>query len=153
MKARGLKVPRPCTVCTHPDRPGIDQRLLAGEPNRRIAAQCAVTEQALRRHKADHVPARLARAAEAKEVASAGSLLEQMRALQEKTLAILEAATDQRTALAAVAQVRGNVQLLAELTGMLATQPTVQIAVVEVPPRACGRDSRGPASPERQTRG
>lgn len=41
---------RTCTICAHPDREAIDKALLEGKlSNRRIAAQCAVTENALRR--------------------------------------------------------------------------------------------------------
>ena len=30
-------VPRTCTICTHADRPAIDQALISGEPYRHIA--------------------------------------------------------------------------------------------------------------------
>ena len=43
--------------------------------------------------------------------------------------ALIDAAENQRTALAAVSQARGNIQLLAEMTGELAAQPTVNILV------------------------
>lgn len=122
-------MPRVCTVCTHSERDAIDADLVAGVPNRRIATQRVVSEAAVRRHKADHLPARLVKAAEKKEVATAAGLLEQMRALQAKTLAILDAATDHRISLGAIREARGNVALLAELTGQLATQPTVNVLV------------------------
>jgi len=92
-----------------------------------------VTEQALRRHKADHLPTQLVKAAEAKTVASADSLLTQVRALQEETLRILLGAADQRTALAAIAQARGNLQLLAQLLGELAAQPSTTVNVLISP--------------------
>lgn len=127
-------MPRTCTVCSHAQRSEIDQALATGSGTlRNIAKQFGPSAAALLRHKRDHLPAHVAKAAEAKEVASASDLLAQMDALQAKTLAILEAAKDPRTALAAVQQARGNLQLLAELTGRLATQPIVQVAVVELP--------------------
>ncbi|MGH7530535.1 MAG: hypothetical protein ACREMN_09160 [Gemmatimonadales bacterium] len=126
-------MPRVCTICRHADRAAIDEALLAGEPLRDIARRVAVSKDALARHKADHLPAHLVKAQEAREVASAGDLLAQMQALQAKTLAILEAAKDPRTALAAVQQARGNLELLAEMIGTLAHQPTIQVAVVELP--------------------
>ncbi|MGH8542121.1 MAG: hypothetical protein ACREX3_00405 [Gammaproteobacteria bacterium] len=122
-------MPRVCTVCRHADRTAIDEALLAGEPLRDIARRVAVSKDALARHKADHLPAHLARAAEAEKAADATSLLGQMHALQAKTLAILEAAKDPRTALTAVREARGNLELLAELTGKLAHQPTVNVLV------------------------
>lgn len=123
-------MPRTCTVCGHAQRSEIDQALATGSGTlRNIAKQFGLSAAALLRHKRDHLPAHVAKAQEAKEVASADSLLEQMRALQAKTLSILEAATDPRTALAAVQQARGNLQLAAELSGKLATQPTVNVLV------------------------
>lgn len=51
---------RVCSICVHSERDAIDRDLLAGVPNRRIAAQRAVSEQAIRRHrKAHHLPARV----------------------------------------------------------------------------------------------
>lgn len=46
---------RRCTICTHPDRQAIDQRLVAGDVYRRIATDSGVSESALRRHKSDHL--------------------------------------------------------------------------------------------------
>ena len=40
-------MPRSCTICVHEEREAIDRELIRGRPIRRIAAQCAVTEQAL----------------------------------------------------------------------------------------------------------
>lgn len=120
---------RSCSICCHPQRGAIDRDLLAGVPNRRIAAQRAVSEQAVRRHRATHLPEHLSRAADADQAAHAGSLLEQMQALQAATLRVLQESESQRTALAAVAQARGNIQLLAELTGKLAAAPNVNVLV------------------------
>jgi hypothetical protein len=100
---------------------------------RDIARQYGLSKDAVDRHGRRHLPARLAQAVRAQDLASASSLLEQLEALHTKTLAILESVTDPRTALAAVQQARGNLQLLAELTGKLATQPTVQVAMIELP--------------------
>ncbi|MGH7531010.1 MAG: hypothetical protein ACREMN_11560 [Gemmatimonadales bacterium] len=127
-------MPRLCTVCTHPDRATIDEALVARRDSLRdIARQHGLKKDAVDRHRREHVPDHVAKAQEAKEVASASDLLAQMQALQTKTLEILEAAKDPRTALAAVHQARGNLELLAEMIGTLAHQPTIQIAVVELP--------------------
>ena len=57
-------MPRVCSVCTHPNRAEIDRALLSGETsNRRVASQYAVTERAIRDHKANHLKARMAQAA------------------------------------------------------------------------------------------
>ncbi len=48
---------RVCTVCRHSQRPEIDRALFIGKvSNRAIAAQHTLSEQAVRRHKAQHLP-------------------------------------------------------------------------------------------------
>lgn len=71
-----------------------------GVPLRDIAGQYSVSKTALHRHK-DHIPAALAKAQEAKEVARADNLLDQVAELRDKALTILakaEQAGDLRTA-------------------------------------------------------
>jgi hypothetical protein len=121
-----------CTICTRADRQAIDAALVAGESNRRIAAQCRVSENALRRHKAAHLPVKLAKAQEAQDVARADDLLRQVRALQGSALRILiraEQEGDGRTALAAIREARGNLELLAKLLGELDERPVVNLVV------------------------
>jgi hypothetical protein len=125
-------VPRRCTICAHEDLEAINRALVAGKANRRIAAQYAVSEQAVRRHKAEHLPAKLAKAHEAEEVAHAGDLLEDLKSLQRRTLAILEAAEEtsqHRTALAAIREARSNLELLAKLLGELDDRPQVNVLI------------------------
>ena len=119
-------MPRTCTVCAHPAREVIDRALVEGTPNRRIASHHAVTERAVRNHKANHLPAALAKAQEAEEVAEADDLLKQVRDLQTRTLAILEAAESTRqhkTALSAIREAKSNLELLAKLVGELDERP------------------------------
>jgi len=71
-------------------------------------------------------------AANAEEVAEADNLLEQVRDLQARTLAILEAAEhthQHRTALSAIREARSNVELLAKLLGELDERPVVNLHV------------------------
>ena len=113
-------MPQVCTVCAHPERRAIDVAVVSGTPNRRIASRYGVSEAAVRRHVASHLPAALARARDAAEQALAGDLLAQVRALQARALAILDVADstgDQRTALAALREARGSLELIAKLTG------------------------------------
>jgi hypothetical protein len=84
------------------------------------------------RHKAEHVPATLAKAQEAQEVARADDLLADVRALQARTLAILnaaEASEQHRTALSAIREARSNLELLAKLLGELDERPTVNLVL------------------------
>jgi hypothetical protein len=53
-------MPRVCTVCTHPACVTIDDRLQAGHALRDIAGQYTLTKSGLHRHKASHLPSRLA---------------------------------------------------------------------------------------------
>lgn len=123
-------MPRVCSICKHPDLRAIDEALVTGRGSfRGIARQYRVSPDAVERHRRQHLAAHLVQAQQAQEVTSASSLLEQMMDLQRRTLEILAAPENQRVAVAAIAQARGNVQLLAELTGRLATQPTVNILV------------------------
>jgi hypothetical protein len=51
-------MPRPCSICTHPEVQAMDQALQAGERFAGVARRFAVSEDALGRH-ARHTPARL----------------------------------------------------------------------------------------------
>lgn len=125
-------MPRTCTVCQHPDRPAIDAALLAGEPFRHIAARTGTSTGALQRHKEEHLPIALVHAKEVEQVAQADDLLAQVRDLQRRTLRILddaEKAGDRRTALAAIREARGNLELLGKLAGELQDGQTVNVVV------------------------
>ena len=123
-------MPRHCTVCDHPDREAIDVALVAGGSLRDIAGQFRISKSALARHKGSHIPAALAKAQEAQEVAEADNLLAQVRQLQTRTLSILdraERASELRTALAAIGEARRNLELLGKLAGELQQEGTVTI--------------------------
>ena len=123
-------MPRRCTICDHHSRARIDAAIISGAPLRDIASQYGVSKSALKRHKAGHMPAHLAKAKEAGEVARADDLLSQVRYLQDRTLSILTASEDageQRTALVAIREARGNLELLARLIGELDDAPKVNI--------------------------
>ena len=123
-------MPRRCTVCDHADRHSIDGALVTGAPYRSVAKRCGLSESAVYRHKTEHLPTHLLKAREVEEVAQANDLLEQVRNLQTHALAILERAEnagDLRTALAAISQARGNLELLGKLAGELDERPVVNL--------------------------
>jgi hypothetical protein len=125
-------MPRKCTVCAHPDRVEIDRALVAGVANRRIASQRNVTERAVRHHKTNHLPAKLVMATAASEVAEADALLDRVRDLQGRVYGILdkaEGAGDLRTALGAIREARGTLELLAKLLGELDERPVLNLNV------------------------
>jgi hypothetical protein len=125
-------MPRRCTVCDHPETHSIDEALVTGAPYRSVAKRFGLSESAAYRHKTEHLPAHLLKAREVEEVAMADDLLEQVRNLQTRALDILERAEkadDLRTALAAISQARGNLELLGKLAGELDEHPVVNLHV------------------------
>lgn len=125
-------MPRTCSVCGRPEREAIDAALLAGAPLRNIAEKYGLSVTAVHRHKSGHILAAMAEAKDAADVASADSLLGQVRDLQAKTLKLLakaEKAGDLRTAVSAIGQARGNLELLGKLAGQLQA-PAVNILIM-----------------------
>lgn len=123
-------MPRPCTVCTHEGRRAIDRELVGDAPNRAIARQYGVSKDAIARHRAEHLPEKLARAEQAEQVAQADDLLREVRALRSKAYALLlkaESQGDLKTALSGVREARACLELLAELEGELDRRPQVNL--------------------------
>jgi hypothetical protein len=132
-------MPRACTVCRHADREGIDRELVEGRSSiRDIARRFATTKDAVARHRS-HVPASLAKAGAAAEVARGDSLLEQVRQLvadARRIQGVAETAGDHRTALGAIREQGRVLELVARLVGELDSGTTVNVAVVHVEPTA-----------------
>ena len=123
---------RSCTICEHPDREAIDRALVGDASNLSVSSLFGVSESAVRRHKANHLPAKLVMAQAAEEVAQADTLLDQVRDLQRRALEILdkaEEAGELRTALGAIREARGNLELLAKLLGELDERPVVNFNI------------------------
>ena len=123
-------MPRTCTICTHADKETINQELVNGTAFRHIAARFDTSTGALQRHKNEHMPATLALAKEAEDVAQADDLLGQLVDLQAKSMTILgkaEAAGDLRTALMAVREARATMELIAKITGELVHKQEVEV--------------------------
>jgi hypothetical protein len=119
-------MPRVCTVCVHGAHQSIDKALVSATPYRRIAQQYGVSENALYRHHDEHLPLKLVKAHEAKEVAEADSLLDQVQMLRDRALGILDTAEqsgDLKNALGGIREARACLELLAELEGKISRQP------------------------------
>lgn len=137
-------MPRTCTICSHPERTAIEKALIAGDTYRSIAVQHSVTTQALLRHK-EHIPPKLARSHEAKEVARADTLLAMVRSQYDRASRHIEAAERVlkqarrsknrrdildaiRTAGVPMREARRNVELLAKMVGQIPPdQPHITI--------------------------
>lgn len=127
-------MPRQCTVCTHLESGVINTALLNNEPLRDIARRWRVSKDAVARHK-EHLPAHLAKAEEAKEVAQADSLLDRLLDLSKETAAILKEARqgdekDNELALKAIARAEKQIELQARLLGELKDTTTVNVLVL-----------------------
>ena len=107
-------MPRRCPICIHGERQEIDKALLGSETLHQIAERFSLSYWAVYRHKQRHLPVALVKAHEVQEVARADSLLDQLKQLQQKALALLdkaEAAGDLRTALQGIREARGCLEL------------------------------------------
>ncbi len=125
-------MPRVCSVCTHPQRPEIDRALVDGATFRNIAERFGTSPTALTRHKKEHVPGHVAKAREAKQVADADDLLQQLKALRTKAISILqkaEGAGDYRTALAGIREARGCIETLLEVEGEIERRGVTNIVI------------------------
>ena len=121
-------MPRRCSICHHEGLEGINRALVEGIAFPVLVAKYRVSKDALSRHKANHLPATLVKAQEAREVARADDLLDEVRSLQARALTILDRAErvgDLRTALRAIKEARGNLELLAKLMGQIDERPQV----------------------------
>ena len=144
-------MPRVCTICKSPDRAAIDSALLAGKPYRYVASRYGTSTGALQRHKKNDITALVKAADERLAVADrlrGDKLHGQVKDLAEKAVGILakaEASGDFRTALVAVREARGCLELIAKLNGELAlpAQPPCVAPLFALPASAIIRVETG----------
>ena len=123
-------MPRTCTICAHDEGHSINVALVQREPYRAVARQYGVSKDALQRHSAEHLPELLVKAKDAVEGAEADDLLDEVRALHARTLAILEAAEETnelRTALGAIREARANLELVAKVRQLIDQSPRINL--------------------------
>ena len=125
-------MPRSCLICQHPDRESIDKALARQASNRELARIYSLSEASVRRHRSNHLPARMVMAEKAAELVEADNLLDQVGDLQRRALGILdraEEAGELKTALSAIREARGNLELLAKLLGELDERPVMNLNI------------------------
>jgi hypothetical protein len=126
-------MPRPCSVCTHPDLEAIDEAIVGRVAYRDIAKRHTVTGSALSisalsRHKQDHLSPSLVRMTEQREDDRAAGLVDQLYGLLGRVGDILTAAEGRpTTALAAVREARSLIESIGRFTGELDDRPTVNV--------------------------
>jgi hypothetical protein len=115
----------------------IDKMLVRGEGAfRTIADRFGLSATALKRHKAEHLPRALVQDQQERESARGDDLLGEARRLKEVTMGLLGRAVqanDLRTAIMAVREARGNLELVGKLLGDLSDQPQVTISLLGSP--------------------
>ncbi len=129
-------MPRVCSVCTHPERAEIDRALIAGSgSNRRIAAQYALNESAIRAHKANHLKVRLLKAADREAEADLRTVIDvraQLKAINGAALTVLKEAREARDgdlALKAIDRIQKQIELQAKLIGELHDGNTINVTL------------------------
>jgi hypothetical protein len=125
-------VTRTCTICSHDEAHAIDVAIVQQDTYRSIAERWGVSHGAIRRHRQEHLPALLARAKEAVEVAQADSLLERVEGLYKRTETILDTVEESQEwglALSAIRECRSNLELLGRVTKELESAPTLNLTL------------------------
>lgn len=116
-------MPRPCNLCRYPARKEVDAILLEGtESFRSIAKRIGTSPAGVLRHRDNHLPERMVRAHDAREIAAADSLTGKLLAIEAEARRIgkkAEAEGDLRAALMAVRELVRMVELAAKMSGEL----------------------------------
>jgi hypothetical protein len=137
-----------CSVCKHPARAEIDSSLVGEVENSVVAQRFGLGRESVRRHRESHIPQALAVAQKAHDVARADDLLgkvAEMEANARTALARAEgiAASSKdnpktaleatRTALLALREMKGQLELLAKLRGELDESTKIAVVVTNSP--------------------
>jgi hypothetical protein len=133
-----LFMPRACTICTHPERAAIDQALVSGGSFRDIAGRYGLTKSSIERHKTEHLPQTIIKAAEEEDIRHAIDIVRQLKAINSTTLNILSdarAIKDHAMALKAVDRLQRQIELQARLLGELDDRPQVNQVNVLIAPQ------------------
>src|SRR4051794_25208222 len=124
-------MPQSCTICRRPEQSAIDDALIENEPLRNIAERFGTTATTLYRHR-QHLPSQLVKAKQAQEIAEATSLLERVESLIRRLDSLAQQAEEDRAwapAIAAIREVRSCLTLLAQLSGEMQAQNSMNINV------------------------
>lgn len=124
-----------CVICDHPDRSVFELAVARRETTvSAVARKLGLHHSTSQYHFAEHVPKALEAASQAlaRQTLSAGLALdEEMADLYHRTIAILDTAERTRKlalALGAIREARGNLELIARMTGRL--KPDTQVNVL-----------------------
>lgn len=119
-----------CGICSHPERAAIDAAMVDGASLRAISGQYGTSKSALDRHR-KCIPAALAKAKQAVEVADATSLLSRIERLVSRCEIICEKAMAEGSwtpAIGATRELRSCLELIGKLSGEI-KRPGVNVDV------------------------
>lgn len=121
---------RTCVLCARPDRSDIEYEYAAGRRTLRdIAAQCNSNKESVRRHFMNHVPNKMAKAANKMEISDGinviNALIEQYEIVQRFLKQAIEGGKVAEVALM-LKEGRKHIELSARLSGEL-NGPTTQV--------------------------
>ena len=122
-----------CKICTNKNCKEINKAILEGMPIQQIAAKYGVSYSSIRRHRDNHIPAKLAKAQEAREVTQADDLMGDLLYFKQEALHLLDdakACGDIRSAIASIDQARKIVETLAEVRGEINRSNVVNVLVM-----------------------
>jgi len=111
----------------------VREMLLDKKPIRAIARDTGFSRKAIETYRDESLPEKLIQARNIKDIAEADDVVEQIRCIQARTLAVLdevESKGDHALFFKGIREVRENAKLSAELVGKLATQPTINVLVL-----------------------
>jgi hypothetical protein len=124
-------MPRSCTICTHDHRDEIDRSL--SDPSRaiaRLAAEYRVSEDALSRHKANHLIPEMRNAMALDIELRDVDVLEEMKSLYHRMrqhLTAVEGSDNWKAIQGFHSEARRDLELLAKLLGELDERPVVNL--------------------------
>jgi hypothetical protein len=130
-------MPRPCTVCQHPQREDIDVDLVAGTTFRVIANRFGVGDSSVARHRRFHLSPALVAVHDGQQVQRHRDLLGILHDASEAIWGLVDAAIQQghtAVSITALSEVRRQVELEARMTGELDERPVNQTVNVLVAP-------------------
>jgi len=131
-----------CTICNHPQLDDINRALIEkSAPYRTIAHDFGVSEDALKRHKKNHLPKDLVRSQEVKQEVRAKSIWQFFEDTEKKVREIIARAEEKQSysvVMSGLKELRELVKLQAQLQAMAAQQGES----VEIDLEALTRDIR-----------
>lgn len=127
-------MPRPCSICEHPERDAIERAVVLSRRYRDIAGLYEISDSALSRHVNDHVLPYLARIREEEGMGRAASLVARLDELTSETRAIMrdarkEGGSSDDRALRAIRRLERQLELEAKILEVIKTAPQITVLI------------------------